>query len=176
MQPGDRIKDFRKNKGLSQKAFAEKMDYSFAYVSDIERGKTKPSRDFLEKLNEVFGISSDYILYSGTAADLDQVVTDLKSAGLDYELIEKIRLRCLEAIYRGGREEWQRGERHGLAVREPGAEYQALPTSTKKLIKNVEEILESGNDVMIDALKHNIKAFLEAIRVIKNQNEDKGRG
>lgn len=49
-------------------------------------------------------------------------------------------------------------------VKEAEARYEILPTSTKKLLDGVKEILESGNEVMIDALKANIKAFLIAIR------------
>lgn len=173
MKPGERIREYRKKKGLTQKQFAEAMGYSYAFLSDIERGKVEPSRDFLKKLNEVFGISSDYILYSGTVADLEQIVTDLESVGLDQELIERVRLRCLAAIYRGGQEEYQRGQKNTL-VREPEIRYSVLPTSIKKLLDNVTEILESGNVVMIDALKANIKAFLEAVRVIKKTDEDKG--
>ena len=64
MKPGERIREFRKNKGFTQKEFAEKIDYSQVFLSAIEIGKVEPSREFLKKLNEVFGISSDYILYS----------------------------------------------------------------------------------------------------------------
>ena len=125
-----------------------------------------------KKNNDVFGISSDYILYSGTAADLEKIVIDLESAGLDQELIEKVRLRCLAAIYRGGLEEYDRGQKN-LLIREPAAKYNVLPVSIKKLLDNVAEILESGNEVMIDALKANIRAFLEAVRIQKKTNEDK---
>ena len=173
MKPGERIREYRKKKGLTQKEFSEAVGYSYAFLSDIERGKVEPSREFLKKLNEIFGISSDYILYSGTGSDLEQIVTELESIGLDQELIEKVRLRCLSAIYRGGQEEYQRGQ-NNMLVREPEIKYSILPTSIKKLLDNVAEILESGNTVMIDALKANIKAFLEAVRVTKKTNEDKG--
>jgi len=58
--------------------------------------------------------------------------------------------------------------------REPDVYYQIQTIEQKKLLDNVKEILESGNETMIDTLKHNIKAFLEAVRMAKNQNEDKG--
>lgn len=44
----------------------------------------------------------------------------------------------------------------------------------KKYIDDLIEVLESGNEVMADALKANIKAFLKAVRMGKKQNEDKG--
>lgn len=44
-------------------------------------------------------------------------------------------------------------------------------TAQKKIIDNVKEILQSGNEVMIDALVANIRAFLEAIRTKKENRE-----
>jgi transcriptional regulator with XRE-family HTH domain len=173
MKPGERIREFRKKKGLTQEEFAQKLGYTQGFLAEIEKGKKDPSREFLKKLKEVFGVSSDYILYSGTGADLEQIVTDLESVGLDQGLIEKVRLRCLAAIFRGGQEEYQRGQKNVL-IREPEVKYGVLPTFTKKLLDNVAEILESGNEVMIDALKANIRAFLEAVRAAKRNDEDKG--
>jgi len=49
-------------------------------------------------------------------------------------------------------------------IHEPTTEYRVLPTSTRKLIHNVVEILRSGNEVIIEALKANIRAYLEAIK------------
>jgi len=100
------------------------MGYSQRYLSSIETGETEPSREFLKKLNKVFGISSDYILYS-------------------------------DADFKG--------------VHEPEAEYQALPTSIKKFLDNVKEILESKNEAMIDLFKANTKGILEAIRINKKR-------
>lgn len=60
-------------------------------------------------------------------------------------------------------------------IREPMAEYEVLPISTRKLLNSVIEILESGNEVMIDALKTNVRAYLEAIRAASKDSEDKGR-
>jgi transcriptional regulator with XRE-family HTH domain len=132
MESGERIKEFRKEKGLTQRELANAIKYSDAYLSEIERGVSKPSRDFLIKLTETYGVSSDYILY-------------------------------------GSEDE----QKKYLIVKEAEAKYEILPTSTKKLLDNVKEILESENEVMIDALKANIKAFLEAIRINKKENENK---
>lgn len=133
MQPGKRIKEFRLEKGLTQKELADAIKYSDAYLSEIERGVSKPSRDFLIKLTEVYGISTDYVLH-------------------------------------GSEDE----QKKYLLVKEPEFPYQIVPTATKKLLDSVKEILESGNEIMIDALKANIKAFLEAVRVQKKTDEDKG--
>jgi transcriptional regulator with XRE-family HTH domain len=60
-------------------------------------------------------------------------------------------------------------------LREPMAEYEVLPISTRKLLNSAIEILESGNEVMIDALKANVRAYLEAIRVANKDSKNKGR-
>ncbi len=61
----------------------------------------------------------------------------------------------------------------GSLVRESVDNYQFLPYSTKKLLDNVKEILESGNEVIADALKANIKAFLQAVRTGKKRDKNK---
>ena len=63
MQPGKRIREFRKSRSLTQIEFSKKIRYSPGYLAEIELGVKDPSREFLKRLNEVFGISSDYILY-----------------------------------------------------------------------------------------------------------------
>ena len=133
MEPGERIKQFRKDKRLKQKDLEKSLGYSQGFLSEIERGVKEPSREFLKKLTLVYGISSDYVLY-------------------------------------GSEEE----QKKYLMVKEAEAHYEILPTSTKKLLNNVKEILESGNEIMIDALKANIKAFLEAVRLKNKENENKG--
>jgi transcriptional regulator with XRE-family HTH domain len=146
MHPGERIKDFRKKKGITQKDFAERMDYSYGYLATIELGRVEPSREFLKKLNEVFGVSSDYILY-GNPPDQTEI-------GLAKHP-----------------EEYIKEEKKAIFIREPESKFQILSTATKKLLNNVIEILESGNEEMIDALKANIKAFLGATRVAREKRQ-----
>jgi transcriptional regulator with XRE-family HTH domain len=63
MEAGKRIREFRKSRGLTQIEFSKEIGYSPGYLAEIELGVKDPSREFLKRLNEVFGISSDYILY-----------------------------------------------------------------------------------------------------------------
>lgn len=150
MEPGERIREFREKKGIDQKDFAEMLGFSRGYISQIENGIRKPSREFLKKLNEVFGISSDYILYGNPP---DQVGVDLEAPP----------------------EEYKERMKEAMIIREPESKYQVLPTAIKKLIDNVVEILQSDNEVMADLLRANIKGLLEAIRSKKNdKNKSKG--
>jgi len=48
--------------GMSQEDFAKSINYSRSYVKDVESGRVKPSRGFLEALKAKYGISIDAIL------------------------------------------------------------------------------------------------------------------
>ena len=59
---GDRIKETRKVRGLTQEQLAEQLDITVEYVSQIERGLKMPSMQVFLKLIEVLDVSADYIL------------------------------------------------------------------------------------------------------------------
>ena len=59
---GDRIKETRKKRGLTQEQLAEKLDISVEYVSQIERGMKIPSMQIFIKLVEALDVSADYLL------------------------------------------------------------------------------------------------------------------
>lgn len=52
----------RQSLNLSQADFAKEIGYSTSYVGDVEVGKTRPSRRFLEAVRSRFGISIDQLL------------------------------------------------------------------------------------------------------------------
>ncbi len=60
---GQRLASWRKNQHLSQRALGSAMGVSQGYISDIEAGRSEPSRNFLQLLSEKFGISADWLLY-----------------------------------------------------------------------------------------------------------------
>lgn len=59
---GDRIKEVRKKKGLTQEELAELLDISVEFVSQIERGLKLPSMQVFIRLVEVLNASADYLL------------------------------------------------------------------------------------------------------------------
>lgn len=80
MTVGDRIKEIRQNiykyvkytssesitisqKSLTQKEFAKRLGISNSYLCDLEKNRKYPSGRFLKSLKEVFGVSSDWVLY-----------------------------------------------------------------------------------------------------------------
>ncbi|MBR7117530.1 MAG: helix-turn-helix transcriptional regulator [Clostridia bacterium] len=59
---GDRIREIRKKRGMTQEQLAEKIDVTLEYVSQIERGLKMPSMQVFVKLVEVLDVSADYLL------------------------------------------------------------------------------------------------------------------
>lgn len=59
---GERLKWVRKDKGLTQQAFAKPLSTSSGYISEVEQGKKSPGSDFLLSLMRVYRISVDWLL------------------------------------------------------------------------------------------------------------------
>jgi len=66
---------------LSQRAFAEMLNFKQTYVSEIETGKTKPSVEFLIALADQFKTSVDFVLRGGKLVSIhhpeEMVITTL---------------------------------------------------------------------------------------------------
>lgn len=56
---GKRIKEVRKQKGMSQDELAERADLSSQYISQIETGRKKGSLPTYNKLAKALGVSID---------------------------------------------------------------------------------------------------------------------
>lgn len=59
---GSRIKKAREKKGFTQEQLAEKISLSSVHISNIERGRTKPSLDSLSDLCTILEQPAGYIL------------------------------------------------------------------------------------------------------------------
>ena len=57
-----KIRGIRTKQNLSQEHFAKLLGFSRAYVADIETGRTKPSRRFLEAISDHYNISLDWLI------------------------------------------------------------------------------------------------------------------
>lgn len=60
---GKRVHDYRVHHNYTQAQFAEIMDVSVNFLSEIENGKKGMSQDTLYKLCSYFQLSADYILF-----------------------------------------------------------------------------------------------------------------
>ncbi|MBQ8451783.1 MAG: helix-turn-helix transcriptional regulator [Clostridia bacterium] len=59
----ENITKLRKNKGLTQTQFAEKINYSDNTVSRWEHGEISPSLETLEQISSLFNVSIDYLVH-----------------------------------------------------------------------------------------------------------------
>ena len=89
VETGKRIKEIRDAKGLTQIAFAEKINVSRSYINKIENGIKSPSLDLLIEI-AVFGeVSLDYLILGRKPAEKDE-----KAKQKRMELKEKITIFC----------------------------------------------------------------------------------
>jgi transcriptional regulator with XRE-family HTH domain len=62
-ESGQRLKLWRQAMGFSQRRLAKELDVSQGFIGNIEASRSEPSRNFLIRLQERFGLRADYILY-----------------------------------------------------------------------------------------------------------------
>ena len=61
---GLRLKQFRKEKGITQDAIAKDLGVTVAYISNIENNKVKMNLKVLSYYANLLGVSIDYLLYT----------------------------------------------------------------------------------------------------------------
>jgi transcriptional regulator with XRE-family HTH domain len=54
---GARVRQLRRDRGVSQEDFADRCGFARSYMSRIERGTANLSLDALERLSQAFGIT-----------------------------------------------------------------------------------------------------------------------
>ncbi len=69
IQIGQRIKQVREAAGITQEQFAECIDVSVQFTSDLERGVVGMSIATLIKVCETLHIPSDYLLFGKTTTE-----------------------------------------------------------------------------------------------------------
>ena len=63
MSLSQRLRTLRINAGITQIQLASLIgNVTFQAVSKWERGETKPTLDKINRISEIFGVTSDYIL------------------------------------------------------------------------------------------------------------------
>lgn len=69
---GERIKNSRISKNITQDKLAELIDINPSHLSNIERGKTKMSTDTLANIARSLNISIDYLLFGDVTLEYNQ--------------------------------------------------------------------------------------------------------
>lgn len=87
---GERVRNYRLSNHYTQAYFAEMIDISVNFLSEIENGKKGMSQETLYKLCEHFCLSADYILFgkkpSAGESESSSRISDLAQALNDAEL------------------------------------------------------------------------------------------
>ena len=96
---GRRVRSLRRSAGLSQSGLAAGR-FSKEYVSQIERGKTRPTRETLEWLASRLDTDRHYLEHGVSQADAERVEADARAAE---ELLEEHRYDEALAAFRAAR-------------------------------------------------------------------------
>lgn len=91
-QIGDRVKDIRKQKGLTLQQLSEKSGLSIGYLSNLERNVNSPTIEYLQRICEVLNINIIDILEKSSENKLyvkkdERRVIYEKEGKVKYELI-----------------------------------------------------------------------------------------
>lgn len=92
VQIGEQIKRARENGGLTQEQFAELIDKTPQFVSDLERGVSGISLETLKVICEKLCITSDSILFP------DRTGNDIEKLSEKFRLMTPIQFRGMEQI------------------------------------------------------------------------------
>ena len=86
---GERIRQARKEKHLSQAELAEKVQISASHMSDLENGKTNISLEIFMRITEALQVSADWLLQTNIPevskiqmAELESLLSDCSSSEL----------------------------------------------------------------------------------------------
>jgi len=184
LEVGERIKQLRGD--ISQKEFAKKIGLSLMGYQRYEYGERVPHPHTLTKIAKFGDTTVDWILTGDLNIDKARMMERLKAA---YELedivekLEQIRIREEKLLVFGVKE---RATEYGLESLEEkdfiqklrsyitDVKVDFLPPEKRKLIDALLEILDSGNEGIIDAIEANLREFIKLVRLSKSDNEKKG--
>ena len=92
---GERLRKLRKDPGLTQKQFAEKVPgkVDYTYIGKIERGQQYPSLKMLEKIGKAFSVPLGYFCDEDMPSQLLNLLpSDIKDLIQDKEMQELLKL------------------------------------------------------------------------------------
>ena len=84
MQIGDKIREYRKNHGYTQKELSERLEVSRSYLSDVENGRVRGSIEFMSRVSIVLNIPiTDLIDFDFKSGDMVSSVINMLIASGD---------------------------------------------------------------------------------------------
>ena len=73
---GDRIKDLRKQKNMSQSELADKVGISYAQIGRYETKGAQPPAETLKKIADALRVSPDFLIYGTSDEKAKTKLTD----------------------------------------------------------------------------------------------------
>lgn len=70
---GAYIRQQRNERDLSLRAFAKRLELSPSYISDIELGLRHPSKEALENMAKILGVSADQLRAQDDRAPIEEI-------------------------------------------------------------------------------------------------------
>ncbi len=89
---GSRIKEARKNKGLTQEQLAERADLSTTHISNIENGNAIPSLQAFVNIVNALSISSDALLCDNVNQSRDVYKSEAQEILDSCNTIDEVRI------------------------------------------------------------------------------------
>lgn len=88
---GQRLKDLRKAKGLTQQQVADRVWVTKAMISSYELSTRAPSYEVLIKLSKLFGVTTDFLLGIESSRTINVNGLTEKQITLIKSLVDEIR-------------------------------------------------------------------------------------
>lgn len=76
----DRLKELRKERGLSQQELADQIGIHVNSIKKYETGQAQPSIDGLRRIAQAFQVSADYLIFDGHERSPDEDLAFLLEA------------------------------------------------------------------------------------------------
>ncbi|MDZ5711611.1 helix-turn-helix domain-containing protein [Jeotgalibacillus haloalkalitolerans] len=84
MSIGDRLRDLREKRGISQLELSRRLDIPNQNISNYERGYRTPDYEALKKFADFYEVSTDYILGRDFKQVTDKPLTDRQKYLMDW--------------------------------------------------------------------------------------------
>ena len=140
---GARLSELVRSTGLSQQDFAERLETSPSFISDIVRGVKRPGSEFLHKVREAFGVSIDWLL-DGSGAMRGGRPIEIDSFKLIAAQIELARLATID------------GEPKALTLlRQLCSAEEAKPISAERMGELLKPYAKASDETLLAALIYN---------------------
>ena len=96
---GDRIKELRREKGLTQRELADAMGVTASMIGQYETGIRIPKYETLERIAKALSVTIEALMVESTEVDIGLIVIHLmRDYGLSQETAENIVDDCIETL------------------------------------------------------------------------------